>query len=411
MRNVCFVLVFYIFAAVMVSSAQTFTSVVSFDYTNGSALWNPLVQATNGNLYGTTNQGGANSTGDGTVFEYDPLTGDLTSLYSFCSETNCADGSRPNGGLVQATNGNLYGTTSYGGANCQGEEIVGCGTVFEVTPSGTVNTIYSFCSKPNCGDGAYPMAGLVQASNGNLYGTTYKGGKADVGAVFEITPTGTLTTLYSFCSQTNCTDGEYPVTPLIQAANGVLYGTTAWGGTSDDGTAFKITQKGKLATLHSFDGTDGRLLEAGLVQATNKEFYGTAVYGGANDEGTVFEMTAAGKVTTLYSFCSQTNCTDGKTPQAGLVQGANGNLYGTTSQGGANNSGFYCDSQGCGTIFEITSKGKFKFTSLYSFCSQANCADGVTPQAAMVPATNGSLYGPTSFGGAYNSGSLFSVTF
>ena len=169
MRSVCFVLVFCI-AAVMVSSAQTFMSVASFDYTNGSAPSNPLVQATNGNLYGTTNQGGANSTSGGTVFEYDPSTSELTSLYSFCSETNCADGFRPNGGLVQATNGNLYGTTSYGGVNCQ--EQLGCGTIFEVTATGAVNTIYSFCSQPNCTDGRYPMAGLVQASNGNLYGTT-----------------------------------------------------------------------------------------------------------------------------------------------------------------------------------------------------------------------------------------------
>ena len=408
MRSVCFVLVFCI-AAVMVSSAQTFMSVASFDFTNGSAPSNPLVQATNGNLYGTTNQGGANSTSGGTVFEYDPSTSELTSLYSFCSETNCADGFRPNGGLVQATNGNLYGTTSYGGVNCQ--EQLGCGTIFEVTATGAVNTIYSFCSQPNCTDGRYPMAGLVQASNGNLYGTTYKGGNAGVGTVFEITPAGTLTTRYSFCSQANCTDGEYPVTPLIQAASGLLYGTTAWGGTSNDGTAFRITEKGKFTTLHSFDGADGRLLEAGLVQATNKKFYGTAVYGGANGEGTVFEMTAAGKVTPLYSFCSQTNCADGETPQAGLVQGANGDLYGTTALGGVNVSEQFCSGTTCGTIFEITSTGKFKFTSLYSFCSQANCADGVTPQAAMVQATDGSLYGTTSSGGAYGPGSLFSLSF
>ena len=213
--------------------AQTFTTLHVFDGTDGYFTRAPLVQATNGNFYGTTVDGGVNygkassncstppnGEGCGTVFEISP-NGTLTTLHSFCADIKpCKDGFFPYG-LVQATDGNFYGTTQNGGTN-------GRGTVFKITPSGTLTTLHSFCAQTNCADGAQPFAGLVQGTDGDFYGTTGTGGTS-YGTAFKITPGGTLTTLYSFCSQPNCTDGAAP-TALVQAANGDFYGTTGGGG-------------------------------------------------------------------------------------------------------------------------------------------------------------------------------------
>src|ERR1019366_8343259 len=252
----------------------------------------------------------------------------LTTLYTFCSQSGCTDGANPYAELVQATNGDLYGTTQGGGTN------LGYGTVFKITPGGTLTTLYSFCSQSGCTDGAVPDAGLVQAANGNFYGTTYYGGTNKRGTVFKITPGGTLTTLYSFCSQTNCTDGADPTAGLVQGTNGGLYGTAQEGGANGYGTVFKITPTGTLTTLHRFNGTDGATPYAGLVQAADGDFYGTTGGSGINNDGTVFRITPGGTLTTLYSFF-----TDGQYPYAGLVQDTNGDFYGTTLKGGANDGG------------------------------------------------------------------------
>jgi uncharacterized repeat protein (TIGR03803 family) len=274
----------------------------------------------------------------------------LTTIHRFCSQSGCPDGYYPLAGLVQATNGGLYGTTSGGGTDS-------AGTIFKITPGGTLTTLYSFCPQTNCTDGAGPQAGLVQAANGDLYGTTIGGGANDDGTIFKITPGGTLTTLYSFCSQTNCTDGFYPLGGLVQAANGDFYGTTYGGGANGGGTAFKITPGGTLTTLYSFcsqtNCTDGGGLEAGLVQAADGDLYGTTYGYGAYGGGTVFKITPGGTLTTLYSFCSQTNCTDGATPYAGLVQDTNGDFYGTTThKGGAASGTVFSLSVGLGPFVE-----------------------------------------------------------
>src|ERR1022692_2359992 len=238
-----------------------------------------------------------------------------------------------------------------------------CATTAIALPAqiATLTTIHRFCSQSGCPDGAGPYAGLVQATNGGLYGTTFVGGTNSAGTIFKITPGGTLATLYSFCPQTNCTDGAEPEAGLFQAANGDLYGTTYFGGTNGQGTVFKITQGtvfkitqgGTLTTLYSFcsqtNCTDGATPGAGLVQAANGDLYGTTYFGGTNG-GTVFKITPGGTLTTLYNFCSQTNCTDGTGPLAGLVQAANGDLYGTTYFGGTNG----------GTVFKITPGGARK---------------------------------------------------
>jgi uncharacterized repeat protein (TIGR03803 family) len=388
------ILLLFCLAVAVASSATTFTTLASFHGTNGDRpYFVALVQGTDGNLYGTTSGGGVN--GEGTVFSITPA-GTLTTLYSFCSQTNCSDGYFPYAGLVQASNGSFYGTTGLGGANDEG-------TVFEITPAGALTTLYSFCSQTNCTDGELPEAGLVQAANGDFYGTTVSGGTFNEGTVFRITPSGTLTTLYSFCSQPGCTDGYFPYAGLVQASNGNFYGTTGNGGANGFGTLFEITPTGTLTTLHSFcsetDCSDGETPHAALIQAANGNFYGTTQYGGASSGGTVFEITAAGKLTTLYSFCSETNCTDGETPEAGLVQASNGKFYGTTEDGGASSGG---------TLYEITPAGSL--TTLYSFCFQTDCTDGDLPFGGLAQATNGTFYGTTYAGGANSEGAVFSLT-
>lgn len=227
--------------------------------------------------------------------------------------------------------------------------------------------------------------------NGNFYGPTGAGGANGGGTIFKITPAGTLTTLYSSCAETGCTDGNVPIAALIQATDGNFYGTTRHGGLYNDGTVFKMTPAGALTTLHSFfHGTDGSEPFARLVQAADGNFYGTTVSGGANGFGTVFKMTPTGTLTTLYSFCRESGCADGEVPQGGLIQATDGNFYGTTVYGGAN-------SPGGGTIFKITPEGTL--TTLYSFCANTGCTDGSNPVADLVQATDGNLYGTTYAGG------------
>ena len=379
---------------VLSMSAQTLTTLHSFDVTDGEDPIAGLIQATDGNFYWTTEIGGAH--GYGAVFKITP-TGKLTTLYSFCSQSGCADGERPYGVLVQATNGDFYGTTFFGGANCTDEA---CGTVFKITPSGTLTTLYSFCSQSGCTDGSLPLGTLIQATNGDLYGTTETGGTCvftqGCGTVFKITPSGVLTTLYRFCAQTNCPDGEEPYAGLVQAANGNFYGTTEYGGTETlAGTVFKITPSGTLTTLYSFCSqsgfcTDGESPTGTLVQAANGNFYGTTLSGGADLAGTVFKITPSGTLTTLHTFSG----TDGQDPEA-LVQATNGNLYGTTFSGGAN---------GDGTIFEITPNGTL--ATLHMF----DGTDGENSGAGLVQATNGNFYGTTEDGGVNGDGTVFSLS-
>ena len=332
--------------------------------------------------------------------------------YSILHTFDGTDGAFPQAGLVQATDGDLYGATHSGGAN-------NAGAVFEITPAGTLTTLHSFCPKKGCKDGEWPIAALVQATNGDLYGTSQLGGAKGDGGIFKITPAGKFTTVYGFCSLgPNCADGDDPWAGLVEATNGDLYGTTYYGGTGcfpdGCGTIFKITANGKLATLYSFQGADGANPSAGLVEDTNGDFYGTTLYGGANAGGTVFKITPGGKLTTLYSYCSQSGCADGEFPEAGLLQATNGDFYGTTSAGGANGVGL-CANLPCpyGTVFRITPGGSLK--TLYSFCSQSNCADGENPYGALIQATDGTLYGTTLAGGvngvAYGGyGTIFEIT-
>lgn len=379
-------------AATTVAMGQTYTTLHSFDGTDGLQPSGGLVQATDRNLYGITLGGGTQAEcngGCGTVFRI-TTRGTLTTVHNF----DGTDGASPVGTLVQAMSGSLYGATDMGGANDACSPFINCGTIFKITPRGTLASLYSFCSEGNCTDGGTPAAGLVQATDGNFYGTTSRGGANNQGGtVFKTTPSGTLTTLYSFCSQSNCTDGDLPYAGLLQATDADLYGTTVEGGTSGDGTVFRITPSGTLITLHSFNGSDGRSPWAELVQGTDGNFYGTTQFGGAN-YGTVFKITPSGTLTPLHNF----GYTDGDYPAAGLVLGSDGNFYGTTTSGGATNFG---------TIFEISPSGTL--TTLYSFCPHG-CRDGSYVASSLVQATDGNFYGTTVSGGAHAYGTVFRLS-
>ena len=385
------------------TNSITFAKLDSFDGADGAYPTASLVQATDGNLYGTAFSGGANDAG--TVFRVSP-TGALKALYSFCSQSACTDGQNPAAGLIQAMDGNLYGTTEYGGT-------YGYGMVFKISLSGTLTTLYSFCAQSGCADGSSPVAGLVQATDGNFYGTTQNGGANGSGTVFQITATGTLTSLHSF---NYSVDGIGPLGGLIQATDGNLYGTNWLGGSSSGGlgTVFQITLSGALTTLHVFclesGCPDGQFPESWLVQGTDGDLYGTTTFGGAHGDGTVFQISLSGTLTTLYSFCSLTGCADGADPFTGLIQATDGNFYGVTASGGATST---CEPFGrCGTAFQITPTGTL--TTLQTFCPKGDCLDGEFPFGGLLQATNGAIYGTTQFGGsslscAYGCGTLFAL--
>jgi uncharacterized repeat protein (TIGR03803 family) len=296
--------------------------------TDGQEPFAGLIADAYGNLYGTTEEGGAN--GYGTVFKVTP-SGTETVLYSFGS--SATDGKEPYADLIDWS-GNLYGTTVGGGAH-------GYGTAFKLTPKGIETVLYSFGSSAT--DGRNPFAGLIADKSGNLYGTTFGGGANNAGTVFKLTLKGIETVLYSFGS--SATDGQEPYAGLIDES-GNLYGTTEVGGAYGDGTVFKLTPKGIETVLHSFgsSATDGRYPPAGLVDESGN-LYGTTFNGGANAAGTVFKVTPKGIETVLYSFGS--SATDGRVPYAGLTADKSGNLYGTTFDGGAN---YY------GTAFKLAPK-------------------------------------------------------
>jgi uncharacterized repeat protein (TIGR03803 family) len=264
----------------------------------------------------------------------------------------------------------------------------------------TESVLYSFCAQNSCIDGANPLAGLVFDQEGNLYGTTNKGGAYNDGAVFKLTPKGKETVLYSFCAQNNCTDGAFPYAGLVFDQEGNLYGTTFGGGAYENGTVFKLTPEGSETVLYSFCAqkgcTDGTGPEATLVLGKGGNLYGTTQAGGAYKYGVVFKLTPKGKEIVLYSFCAQNGCTDGDEPSSGLVFDKERNLYGTTMIGGAyTNCNVYSD--GCGTVFKLTPKGSE--TVLYSFCAQIGCADGRYPQAGLVFDKRRNLYGTAYEGG------------
>lgn len=317
----------------------------------------------------------------------------LRVLYSFCAKAGCADGNGPAAGVVADSAGNLYGTTEVGGgANaCP----VGCGVVFKLAPDGTESVLHVFTGAP---DSEYPDSVLLLDLEGNLYGATPLGGSTNDGAVYKLAPDGTETVLYSF---TGGSDGSGPAAGLIADAAGNLYGTTAAGGRTNEcadfgcGTVFRLAPDGSETVLYSFcaktDCTDGAQPFADLIADEAGNLYGTTQYGGTTrcivgGCGTVFRLTPGGKEKVLYTFCSLANCADGEFPFAGLFADKQGNLYGTTGFGGANDSG---------VVFILAPHGAE--TVLYTFTGGS---DGGEPQSGLIEDGKGNLYGTTVDGGS-----------
>jgi uncharacterized repeat protein (TIGR03803 family) len=281
-----------------------------------------LLLATDGNFYGTTLKGGEHM--GGRIIRVTP-SGELTNFYAFCAKADCADGEYPLGALIQGTDGNLYGTTTRGGPGCT-EYAYGCGTFFKITLEGEITTLYTFCLQASCLDGEAPQGAIVQASDGNFYGTTDGGGTGRGGTIYRLTPTGTFTVLYSFCSESGCADGTDAVGGLAVGPDGALYG-----GTESYPVVFKITLDGTFQVLATLcPGPECRPAYAPPVPATDGYLYGTTAGGGKNHLGTIYRITTSGDLTMLHSFCALKDCKDGAQPMGPILQATDGNLYGTT---------------------------------------------------------------------------------
>jgi uncharacterized repeat protein (TIGR03803 family) len=331
--------------------AQTFTTLATFNSTTGEYPGTPLVQGLDGNLYGTTFDYGAY--GGGTFFQL-TLAGTINPLYNFCYNDNsgCPDGAYPQGTIALGTDGNFYGVTEGGFYASAGQ-----GTVYKVTPAGSMTVLHSFCMA-TCTDGAYPTLGLTMSRSGDFYGLSNAPEDSEnfYGQVFKISASGTFHNVLTVCPGTLCPADAGPIGSLLLSSGGALVGP------------------GPSAGYNS-------------------------------SPGALYSMTPSGVPTVVYNFCDDSTCHDGggymRTP---VAQSASGQIYGTFVQGGA---GAYCtQSGGCGTAFRVTPTGVF--TKLHDFCSQAGCADGFNASPLLL-ASDGNYYGTTGEGGAHGKGVLFRI--
>jgi uncharacterized repeat protein (TIGR03803 family) len=400
------------------AQARKFKVLHTFHGKDGASPVGVLVRDAAGNLYGTTGAGGTGKCsqyGCGTVFKLD-RAGKQVWLHSFEGR----NGYISYAGLLRDAAGTLFGTTMNGGTInniCGGVQAGGCGLVFELDNAGTnERVLYKFKGTP---DGLFPEALLVKDVAGNLYGTTTVGGSSSVGTVFKINTAGKETVLYNF---TGGADGCFPYPGVTRDTAGNLYGVTSLGGSgfcnSGHGVVFKVDTAGDETVLHTFGGSDGDDPGSVLVFDSKGNLYGTTAHGGSSlgcgntGCGTVFELSPQSggqwSETLLYSFCSLSNCTDGETPATGpLVRDSEGNLYGTTSVGGAYRN---CNGEACGVVFKLDTTGKE--TVLHSFTGGK---DGANPFPGLVMDNDGNLYGTTQAGGAiciqsFTCGVVFKIT-
>lgn len=353
---------------------QGYTALYTFkNGEDGRHPYSGLVRDSAGNLYGTTYTGGTSDFG--TVFKLD--TADKYDvLHTFTGGVNGPEAAFPIAGLIRDSAGNLYGTTSYGGA-------YGFGTIFKLDPTSHYKVLYHFGGGENGPDGAYP-GGMVRDAEGNLYGTTRVGGTSGIGTIFKLDTAGNYQVLHSFNGDFSGPDGAYPSGSLIRDAARNLYGTTIQGGTLGRGTVFKLDATGTETLLYSFAGKffgpDDGEQPLGLIRDGAGNFYGITLYGGASNYGTVFKLDAAGKATVLYSF---TGGMDGSSPGAIFLDAA-GNLYGTAAGGVS----------GWGVIFRLNIESGV-YTVLHAFTGKS---DGGVPNGTLIADNAANLYG-TTFGG------------
>jgi uncharacterized repeat protein (TIGR03803 family) len=364
-----------LFCLVAASAAHAQTCKVLYNFgvnperPNDPIFQGVTAQGDDGNLY--TGSRDAWTGGDGTIFKITPA-GELKVLHLF----DGTDGQDPSGGLTLGTDGMFYGATSYGG-------LYSYGTVFKMTPKGELTTIHNFTGGD---DGGYPSAPPIEGSDGNFYGTTSYGGRTgNIGTVYRITPSGVFTTVNSFGLTSSRSSGNYPNAGLVQGIDGLLYGTTFYGGAYDLGTIFSVSPSTrKITTMFSFDGTNGQnplaaLTQANLIGPNDGNFYGTTLahYNG----GTAFRISARREFSVLHTF---TGGSDGANPIGGLTQSTAG-VYGTDTYGVV-----YRISLTTGDVIPV-------------------CSVGGSPQNMLVQHTNGILYGTTAVGGSADRGQFFSL--
>ena len=360
---------------------------VLYSFKGGADGANPnagVIGDPEGNLYGTTPYGGtanqACPSGCGVVYKLD-TTGRQTVLYSF---TGGADGANPNAGVIRDPAGNLYGTTSDGGTGR-------AGVVFKLDAAGQETVLYSFTDGA---DGGNPYAGLIRDSAGSLYGTAYHSGTTGWGVVFKLDTTGQYTVLYTF---TGGADGGGPETSVIRDSAGNLYGTTCCGGTAGEGVVYKLDVAGRETVLHTFTGgADGGTPESGVIRDSAGNLYGTTQDGGTSNWGIVYKLDTGGQETVLHTF---TGGFDWDPSPSGVIRDSAGNLYGTTS-----NSGTASGEAGYGAVYELDAMGHE--TVLYNFAGPPR---GANPWAGVIGDSAGNFYGTTYSGGTANAGVVYKL--
>ncbi|HWY19687.1 MAG TPA: choice-of-anchor tandem repeat GloVer-containing protein [Candidatus Acidoferrum sp.] len=357
--------------------SQTVVNVHNFTGDNsGFPFYVTPAQGRDGRLYGTT--GGLGGTNYGTIFKLSP-SGAFQQIHSY----DLTDGSEPNAGVTLASDGTFYGTTGLGGN-------AGLGVLFRISATGAYTVLHEFAGGT---EGAVPGSAPIDGLDGNLYGTTY-GNATTVSTIYKYTlASGTFATIYQFNNQA---EGSNVVASLLRGTDGNLYGTAYQGGSAGCGALFKLSTNGTLLWDYSFPCQPGGSSPiAPLIQATDGNFYGTTYQGGAYvyNYGTVFKLTTAGVVSILYSFQGFLN-NDGAFPFGGLVQGSDGNLYGSTGGGGGR--------LGHGTLFQISTAGAYQQIHVFT-------NTGTDPLAALMQDTSGLFYGTTLEGGPLGFGVVYSL--
>jgi uncharacterized repeat protein (TIGR03803 family) len=371
------------------AQAQTLSYLAVFNGTNGSGP-SAVIQATDGNFYGTTAGAGEGAGSVGNIVRITP-SGEISSIYSFCSQPHCADGEVPETPPILGSDGNLYGVTAGGGSDLDNGGL--WGTVYKITLDGQLTTLYTFCTVSPCLDGATPV-GIMQAADGNLYGVTNSaGGESNAGTLFKISATGEFSIVHTFCSLANCADGSAPASAPIQGIDGSLIGATRWGGTHGGGVVYAMSALGTFNVVHTFFCANGPCPRGydpnGVVQDAAGNLFGTTLFGGSAGYGTAFEITSTHEFKLLHSFTYGSG-TDPNT----LTLGNDGNFYGTTE--GIN---------GYGTIYQITPAGAY--TTLHNF----TYGGGTVPYTGLYQAPDGNFYGAIEYYGNNSNGAEYSFNY
>ncbi len=375
------------------ADAQSFKLLHSFTGGRDGSSPQGSLMLSHGHLFGTANIGGNKDClgeGCGIIFSL-TLAGQQTILHRFVQ----SDGALPSANLIQDNRGNLYSTVDFGGP--YGCDNKGCGGIFRRDAKGKVSLLYAFRGGR---DGANPYAGLIFDQAGNLYGAAFAGGTAGgcaasgtqgCGTLFKLDAAGELHVLHVF---TGGSDGANPYSALIRDSSGNLYGTASSGGSNNFGTVFKVDARGHFSVLYTFaGGSDGAIPFGGLIRDSAGNLYGTTLGGGGHSAGTVYKLDATGKETILYAF---TGGADGQSPWASVLMDENGNLFGTTSFGGAN---------GDGTVFQLDTSGNETVLHSFTFAT-----DGTAIISPVIMDSHGNLFGTADEGGPNGNGTAFEVS-